>query len=232
MKKNDLCIAILVSSGGSIFRHALEILKNCGSRVKFVMISDRECKAEKIAEDYGLPLHKIYNKSKTEFSIECKKCLDKYEKIDAVMTFIWRLITKELIDAYPCVNIHPALLPAFKGVGAIKQAYESSVKFFGSTLHMVDEEMDHGPIIAQIQTHRQIDTTLKEMTESVFVQDVYLMLLFVDLMERGIIKIASHYKLSLIGDTTANDRCNPLIENELYVEKVKEMQEIRNIKVI
>ncbi|MBR3624012.1 MAG: hypothetical protein IKN43_11785 [Selenomonadaceae bacterium] len=222
----------MVSSGGSIFRYALELLKSCGSKVKFIMISDRECKAEKIAEEYGLPLHKIYNKSKTEFSVECKKCLDRYEKIDAVMTFVWRLVTKELIDAYPCVNIHPALLPAFKGFGAVKQAYDSNVKFFGSTLHMVDEEMDHGPVIAQVQTPKRMGITLKEMTESAFVQDVYLMLLFIDFMERGVIKIGSHYDVNLVAEITMDDRCNPLIGNKRYAEKVRQLQEIRGIRVI
>ena len=51
-------------------------------------------------------------------------------------------------------------------------------------------------------------------------------------MERGVIKIAPCYKLNLVGDTIADDRCNPLMGNELYIEKIKEMQEIRNIKVI
>lgn len=225
-------IAILISSGGSIFRYALKILRECGSTVQFVMISDRKCAAEKIAEDYSLPLTRIEEKDNRKFSVKCKEHLDKIGGVDAVMTFVWRLITSELIDAYPCVNIHPALLPAFKGFGAVKQAYESSVKFFGSTLHMVDEEMDHGPIIAQIQTPRHEGITLEEMTESAFVQDVYLMLLFVDMMERGIIKIAPHFGLSIAGKTIFDDRCNPLMENERYAAKVRQLQKSRQIKII
>jgi phosphoribosylglycinamide formyltransferase-1 len=47
------------------------------------------------------------------------------------------------------LNIHPSLLPAFPGLGAQRQAIEYGVKFSGCTVHLVDEELDHGPIIKQ-----------------------------------------------------------------------------------
>ena len=62
-----------------------------------------------------------------------------------------RIVTSTLLRAFPnrVVNIHPALLPAFKGLHAQKQALEHGSKITGVTVHFVDEEMDHGPIIAQ-----------------------------------------------------------------------------------
>ena len=47
------------------------------------------------------------------------------------------------------VNVHPALLPAFPGIGAVEQALAYGVKVFGVTVHFVDEGVDTGPIIAQ-----------------------------------------------------------------------------------
>jgi phosphoribosylglycinamide formyltransferase-1 len=47
------------------------------------------------------------------------------------------------------INVHPALLPAFPGVGAVEQAVAHGVKVFGVTVHFVDEGVDTGPIIAQ-----------------------------------------------------------------------------------
>jgi phosphoribosylglycinamide formyltransferase-1 len=47
------------------------------------------------------------------------------------------------------LNIHPSLLPAFRGAHAIKDAFERRVPFTGVTVHFVDEKMDHGPVIAQ-----------------------------------------------------------------------------------
>ena len=47
------------------------------------------------------------------------------------------------------LNIHPSLLPAFPGLDAQKQALDYGVKFTGCTVHLVDEELDHGPIVKQ-----------------------------------------------------------------------------------
>jgi phosphoribosylglycinamide formyltransferase-1 len=62
-----------------------------------------------------------------------------------------RLVTRVLLDAFPhrVINIHPALLPAFKGLHAQREALDYGVKVAGATVHLVDEETDHGPIIVQ-----------------------------------------------------------------------------------
>ncbi|WP_042315352.1 phosphoribosylglycinamide formyltransferase [Desulfofarcimen acetoxidans] len=62
-----------------------------------------------------------------------------------------RLVGKVMLAAYPnkIINIHPALLPAFPGLHAQRQACEYGVKYSGCTVHIVDEGMDTGPIILQ-----------------------------------------------------------------------------------
>ncbi len=62
-----------------------------------------------------------------------------------------RLLSKEFIRAFPnkIINIHPSLLPSFKGLDAQKQAIDYGVKVSGCTVHFVDEDLDHGAIIAQ-----------------------------------------------------------------------------------
>jgi phosphoribosylglycinamide formyltransferase-1 len=68
-----------------------------------------------------------------------------------VLAGFMRLITPVLLDAFPhrVVNIHPALLPAFPGVHAQRQALEYGVRVTGCTVHLVDTGMDTGPILAQ-----------------------------------------------------------------------------------
>lgn len=76
----------------------------------------------------------------------------KSEKIDLiVLAGFMRLLSAEFIGKYRgrILNIHPSLLPAFKGARAIKDAFEYGVKVGGVTVHFVDEETDHGPIILQ-----------------------------------------------------------------------------------
>lgn len=62
-----------------------------------------------------------------------------------------RLVSADFVRAFPnrIVNIHPSLLPSFKGLDAQKQAFEYGVRITGCTVHFVDEELDHGAIILQ-----------------------------------------------------------------------------------
>jgi phosphoribosylglycinamide formyltransferase-1 len=62
-----------------------------------------------------------------------------------------RLLSSFFISSYPnrILNIHPSLLPAFPGLAAQRQAIEYGVKVSGCTVHFVDEELDHGPIVLQ-----------------------------------------------------------------------------------
>jgi len=73
-------------------------------------------------------------------------------KIDlVVLAGFMHLLSPEFVSRYrnKILNIHPALLPSFKGTEGIKDAFDYGVKAAGVTVHFVDEEMDHGPIILQ-----------------------------------------------------------------------------------
>lgn len=62
-----------------------------------------------------------------------------------------RILSKDFVRAFPnrIVNIHPSLLPSFVGLDAQRQAFEYGVRITGCTVHFVDEELDHGAIVAQ-----------------------------------------------------------------------------------
>lgn len=79
-----------------------------------------------------------------------------------------RIITDVLLDAYPerMVNVHPSLLPAFKGAHAIEQALEYGVKYFGVSIHFVTSELDGGSIIDQ-EAFRYEGRNVNELEEMV-----------------------------------------------------------------
>ena len=84
-----------------------------------------------------------------------------------VLAGYMQLLNANFLDRFPqrVINVHPALLPAFTGIGAVEQALAYGVKLFGVTVHFVDEGVDSGPIILQ----RAID--LPEATEAAQVRD-------------------------------------------------------------
>lgn len=84
-----------------------------------------------------------------------------------------RLLSKCFIRAFPnqIINIHPSLLPSFKGLDAQKQAFEYGVKFTGCTVHFVDEELDHGAIIAQKVVEVKGDDTAESLSARILDQE-------------------------------------------------------------
>ncbi|MDP1853566.1 MAG: phosphoribosylglycinamide formyltransferase [Candidatus Omnitrophota bacterium] len=82
-----------------------------------------------------------------------------------VLAGFMRILGSELVREYRnrILNIHPALLPSFKGVSAIKDAFLYGVKITGVTVHLVDEEMDHGPIIMQKEVRIEQKDTLEKL---------------------------------------------------------------------
>jgi len=80
-----------------------------------------------------------------------------------------RLIGHVLLEAYQgrIVNIHPSLLPSFPGKDAIAQAFHAGVKITGVTIHVVDEGMDTGPIIAQESVRLDDDMTHEELQRAI-----------------------------------------------------------------
>jgi phosphoribosylglycinamide formyltransferase 1 len=68
-----------------------------------------------------------------------------------VLAGFMRILSPSFLAGWPdrVINTHPSLLPAFRGAHAVREALEYGVKVTGSTVHLVDEQVDHGPIVAQ-----------------------------------------------------------------------------------
>ncbi|RYL93393.1 phosphoribosylglycinamide formyltransferase [Sporolactobacillus sp. THM7-4] len=86
-----------------------------------------------------------------------------------VLAGYMRILGKTLLEAYPhrIINLHPSLLPSFKGLDAIGQAFRKGVKITGVTVHYVDEGMDTGPIIAQAAVPIEDSDTIESLTERI-----------------------------------------------------------------
>jgi len=138
-------IGVLCSGNGSNFEN---IVKGCPEHDVVIMIHNKkECGAVKRAERLSIPHARI--KSKDENDII--KMLRAW-RVDLVVLAGWmRVVTPKLIAAYPnkIINIHPSLLPKYKGLNAVQQALDSDDSITGCTVHYVTEELDSGEIISQ-----------------------------------------------------------------------------------
>ena len=102
-----------------------------------------------------------------------------------------RLLSKEFISAFPnqIINIHPSLLPAFKGLDAQRQAIEYGVKVSGCTVHFVDVALDHGAIIAQKTVEVKDDDTAESLAARILEHEHALYIESVKRIAEGKIKI-------------------------------------------
>ena len=80
-----------------------------------------------------------------------------------------RLLSRDFVRAFPnkILNIHPSLLPNFRGLEAQKQAIEAGAKISGCTVHFVDEELDHGEIILQKEVEISDDETAESLAAKI-----------------------------------------------------------------
>jgi len=91
------------------------------------------------------------DKSKEEFEQEMISKIDIYQPDYIVLAKFMRILSERFVSQYPAklINIHHSFLPAFIGANPYKQAFERGVKLIGATAHLVTNELDQGPIIAQ-----------------------------------------------------------------------------------
>ncbi len=177
-------IGIIGSSGGSVAR---ELILATGSLHKFLIATDRLCGLEAVAREFSLPKLRIDEPDNTRFSLRAKHFFDRQGGVDLVLLFYLRLVTRELFDAYPTFNVHPSLLPDYRGLRAIERAHADQIEEFGATLHLVDETADRGPLVAQVSTILQAGVGVEPMRRISFAHKCYLGLYLLDrfALERG-----------------------------------------------
>ena len=103
-----------------------------------------------------------------------------------------RLVSGVFLRAFPgrVLNVHPALLPAFKGLHAQRQALDYGARIAGVTVHFVDEQMDHGPIIAQATVPVLDDDTEQSLSERLLAEEHRIYPLALQRLARGELRVA------------------------------------------
>lgn len=149
-------VAILISGRGSNMQALVEAARapDYPAEIALVISNRPEAPGLGWAKAQGLPTlaldHKLYE-SREHFEGQLQSVLE-VSRIDLVaLAGFMRLMTSGFVDRWRgrMINIHPSLLPAFKGLRTHEQALAAGVRISGCTVHFVSPEMDGGPIIAQ-----------------------------------------------------------------------------------
>ena len=149
-------IGVVVSGRGSNLQSIIDHIAEGKLNVEIaVVVSDhKEAFALERAAKAGIPTAVVERKGckdKAEFEDKIDEALQKAGAEVVVLAGFMRILTGHFISRWEnkIINIHPALLPSFKGVDAQGQAVDYGVKIAGCTVHFVDEGTDTGPIILQ-----------------------------------------------------------------------------------
>lgn len=154
-------IGVMCSGKGTNFEN---IVMTCNKHEVVLMIHDKkECGASRRAEKYGIPHVRIKHNREDQMIT-----LFKSWRVDLIVLAGYMRILKRPLDFHcPIINVHPSLLPKYKGLHAVERALDSGDTVTGCTVHYVNEELDGGQIIKQSEVPILPDDTVETLTRRI-----------------------------------------------------------------
>ncbi|KAJ8923320.1 hypothetical protein NQ315_001878 [Exocentrus adspersus] len=169
-------VGVLISGSGTNLQALIDATqdstKHIGAEIVLVISNKANVEGLKRAQTANIPTkvlnHKDYA-NRVEFDRALHDELVKAEVEIVCLAGFMRILTGEFVGKWKgrMLNIHPSLLPLFKGVDAQKQAFESGVQVTGCTVHFVDEQLDNGAILVQDAVPIKPDDTLESLTKRI-----------------------------------------------------------------
>ena len=153
-------LGIMCSGNGTNFENIVRSVTE--HEVVLMIHNTKKCGAAKRAAKLGIPHVRVAHKDQDQ-TIQ----LFKAWRVDLiVLAGYMRVLSTEFVDAFQgrIINVHPSLLPKYKGLNAVQQAMDSGDKEAGCTVHCVNEELDGGAIIEQSVVPICPDDTVDTLT--------------------------------------------------------------------
>ena len=169
-----LKIGVLLSGSGTNLQAIIDAAANDGLPVDIVQVVSSRPDAYGIerARKAGIPVTVLNRDVYADPDAADARIVEALRAAGAqyvVMAGYMRKVTPVMLDAFPdrVLNLHPALLPSFKGAHAIQEAFDAGVKVTGVTVHFANEDYDKGPIVAQRAVEVREDDTLETLEERI-----------------------------------------------------------------
>lgn len=176
--EEPLKLGILASGSGTNFEAIAQSIsdRQLNAQIQVLIYNNPEAKAKLRADRWGVPAvllnHRNFQ-SREDLDSSIIEVLREYQVEWVIMAGWMRVITQVLLDGFPnrVINIHPSLLPSFRGIRAIEQALAAKVKITGCTVHLVSLEVDSGPILIQAAVPILTDDTPETLHQRIQVQE-------------------------------------------------------------
>jgi len=202
-----LRVGVLASGSGTDLQSIIDASEQHRINAKVVLvISDRaEAQALKRAEQHKIPWFCIecVGRNRELHEIQITTVLEKHQVDLVVGAGYMRIMTPEFIRKWKgrLINIHPALLPSFKGVNGQGDALAYGVRITGCTTHFMDEEMDHGPIILQAAVKVLPGDTRDTLAERILEVEHQILPRTIELFAQGRLVLEGRHVRILPGDS-------------------------------
>ena len=188
--------AVLASGRGSNLKNIIDAIKagEIQARISVVISDKKDAYALEHARTAQIPAVFLNPKDfpdRVSFDQAVIKSLHEHAVDFVVLAGYMRLLSPYFIQQFPnkILNIHPSLLPAFKGTHAIKEAFDYGVKVTGPTVHFVSEGMDDGPIILQEALPVEASDTLESLEAKIHQAEYRIYPKAIELFVRGQLKV-------------------------------------------
>ena len=173
-----LKLGIMASGSGTNFEALAQAIqdKQLNAQIPVLIYNNPEAKVKLRAQRWGVPAvllnHRKF-KRREDLDREIVQVLQQYQVEWVVMAGWMRVVTQVLLNAFPnkVINIHPSLLPSFRGIRAVEQALEAGVKITGCTVHIASLEVDSGTILLQAAVPVLEDDTPETLHARIQVQE-------------------------------------------------------------
>lgn len=189
-------IGVLISGRGSNLQALIDaqIRRHLGGYIVLVVTNKRNALGVERARRADVPVEFISERdydSKESYDQKLLEILRRYEVDLVVLAGYMRILTKCVLDAYPfrIINVHPSLLPAFKGVKAQWQAIEYGAKVAGCSTHFVTSDVDSGPLILQRAVRVLEEDTGETLAERILPEEHRLLVRSVRLFCNGKLRL-------------------------------------------
>ena len=173
-----LKLGVLASGSGSNFEAIAQSIadRQLNAKIQVLIYNNSDAKAAARAARWHIPAVLLNHRnfaSREALDRAIVQTLRDHDVEWAIMAGWMRIVTDVLIDAFRdrVINIHPSLLPSFKGAHAIQQAFEAGVKITGCTVHLVRLEVDSGQILMQAAVPILPDDTVETLQARIQVQE-------------------------------------------------------------